>query len=487
MPLFLIVFLMLACAPVQWPEPYFGASPVLCVVTTVLVMLAPVIRSLYYGCCAAGLLRQPNRYNEAGITAYRGRARQTACIVAAFVVAMVFGGWGWCVQHTLVGGDDATLLPGAELVLLTPFFAAWVGSWACFFVYERRLSEVLGRSQLRFGRYCLEQFRQQWALATLPVAIILIEQSVMRSLPRDVDHLYVRIGSVATVLILLLTAPWSLRWLLGLRPLPEGALRDRLEKTARRMRFRFSDFLVWDTRGLSANAMIAGVLPRPRYVLFTDQLLADLGPDEVEAVLGHEIGHVRAGHLGLYTAFLGLSLVALAGAGNWLQSLLGGSRIGEAIAQLGEWQTLPSVALFGVYVLFAFGFLSRRCEREADLYGCRAVSCGCPDCNGHVEQPASLAIAGTVICPTGVATFINALERVAVANGICRDKPGWIATWRHGSIARRVDFLERVRNDPGMDRRYRRRLNWLKLGLLATLIVFVAVLGHAGFLTQLWS
>ena len=31
-------------------------------------------------------------------------------------------------------------------------------------------------------------------------------------------------------------------------------------------------------------------------------------------------------------------------------------------------------------------------------------------------------------------TFISALEKVAIINGIPRDKPGWLWSWQHGTI-----------------------------------------------------
>src|SRR5947208_8027930 len=85
-----------------------------------------------------------------------------------------------------------------------------------------------------------------------------------------------------------------------------------MDARARPLRFRGSDLLLWDTHGGVANAMVAGPLPWVRYVFLSDRLLEGLTPDEVEAVFGHEVGHVRHGHLLYYMAFLFLSLTLLA-------------------------------------------------------------------------------------------------------------------------------------------------------------------------------
>src|SRR5205085_805873 len=110
----------------------------------------------------------------------------------------------------------------------------------------------------------------------------------------------------------------------------------------------------------------------------------------IEAVLGHEIGHVRHFHLLLYISFLGLSLLMLVGLASALEHIAGEGSWFEALFQkLGDWQAIPLLVITAGYIFVAFGFLSRRCEREADLFGCKAVSCGRPDCCGHNASPAT--------------------------------------------------------------------------------------------------
>ena len=150
------------------------------------------------------------------------------------------------------------------------------------------------------------------------------------------------------------------------RPLPPGPIRDRLEATARRLRFRYSDILLWDTRNGIANAMVAGPIPWVRYVFLSDRLLADLTPEEVEAVFGHEVGHVRHRHFLFYAAFMGLSVAALVGA--WMVTFHWFFPESETAAVFDgwrNWETVPQMLVIGAYVFVVFGFLSRRCERQA--------------------------------------------------------------------------------------------------------------------------
>src|SRR5207244_11593143 len=90
-----------------------------------------------------------------------------------------------------------------------------------------------------------------------------------------------------------------------------GRRLDRVLVAARRLGFRCSNILLWNTRSGMGNAMVVGLLPWPRYVVFTDRLLADFTPEEVEAVFGHEVGHVKHQHMLFYLSFLTLSMAVL--------------------------------------------------------------------------------------------------------------------------------------------------------------------------------
>jgi STE24 endopeptidase len=157
-----------------------------------------------------------------------------------------------------------------------------------------------------------------------------------------------------------------------------------------------------------------------------------------------------------------------------------------SLERLDDWQALVALIVVAAYVVLAFGFLSRRCEREADLFGCRAVSCGRADCQGHDAEADLESRSLALPCSTGIDHFIAALERVAVANGVSRSKPGWLSSWQHATIEARVAFLERVRADPGLDRRYRWRLSWVKWALLAAMAAAVGGFIAMGDLPAPW-
>src|SRR5205823_11105305 len=111
---------------------------------------------------------------------------------------------------------------------------------------------------------------------------------------------------------------------------------------------------------------------------------------------------------------------------------------------------------------------SRRCERQADVFGCRAVSCPDPNCLVH-DDSTEPAGRGRGLCPTGIRTFIRALEKVALVNGISRDRPGFLQSWQHSTIGRRVAFLLAILADPSLEPRFQRRVAVAKWSLLLIL------------------
>jgi len=290
----------------------------------------------------------------------------------------------------------------------------------------------------------------------------------------------------------LVLAPAFVRLSWPTHSLQPGLLRDRLERVAARFRFRCTDILVWDTDGGVVNAGVTGATPWFRYVLLTDALIEGLNDHEVAAVFGHEIGHSWHRHL----AFFGLFFVGSVGVVTLVGASVGESNL-QAILPLDlapAWLTvaqggtvlLAALAYFGV----VFGHLSRRFERQADVFGARAVSCDQANCPPHPDpyahqSPAALAKLdkSTPICPVGLRTFINALRAVAALNGIDPSA----RSWRHGSIARRVAFLEKLENHPEVERRFQSGVNRLRVALAVLLTLALILAFETGAIEQLSS
>ena len=162
-------------------------------------------------------------------------------------------------------------------------------------------------------------------------------------------------------------------------PLADEHLRARVQALMRRCGFSAQGLFVMDgsRRSAHANAYFTG-LGRAKRVVFYDTLLARLSPDEVEAVLAHELGHFRHRHVHkrVLTLF-GFSFAALAllgalsshsafYAGLGVQPNMGAPN--DALALLLFMLALPP---FGFFVTPLLSRSSRRHEFEADAYACR--------------------------------------------------------------------------------------------------------------------
>ncbi len=517
MPFLLLIFLTLFCLQNRWPDPIWQGvvSPDDSVLASILLTWSVVVFQVGWAWWLARRTRRsletdPASREQALHFYERGRWRHLLGLFIGYVVVFCLLGWGGVLNQVWVWPRTEKMLPGAELLLLSPFLTALVLSWACFYDADRaaylvthkqgfldplaralldqelpvRVSAAVEGPPILGGRwsYVLFKLRNNLVLVFVPLTLLLLQKELFRFFP----DLISKWEAVLTVLgfaggmAVLAFMPWIVRLVLGLAPLPDGPLRRKLLAAARRMRFRCSDILLWNTHGSMANAMVLGLLPWPRYVVFTERLLEEFTPEEVLAVFGHEVGHVKHHHMIYYLLFLSVSMGVL--------TLL--------LPPVPEWagwvgshhylRDLPMLSLLLAYIFVVFGFLSRRCECQADIYGCRAVSCGRLDCQDHTsaeESPGDNGQPGrpTLTCPTGIGIFIRALEKVAILNGISRDRPGFLQSWQHSTIARRVAFLQRMQSDPTIERRFQRRVLLVKCGLFLVLgVVLVFLMGTRG-------
>jgi STE24 endopeptidase len=180
------------------------------------------------------------------------------------------------------------------------------------------------------------------------------------------------ISSVALVTIQFVAPAWIMPLFSRFTPLAAGGLRDAILEYARAVGFPLADVYVVDgsRRSTKANAFFTGFGRHRRIALF-DTLLSTLDPAAVVAVVAHEVGHWKRGHVprGIALGILHLGAMFLL-----LRFFLGQPTLFEAF---GITQPSPAagLVLFGLVlspvelllsvVLHAW---SRRNEREADRF-----------------------------------------------------------------------------------------------------------------------
>jgi STE24 endopeptidase len=174
-------------------------------------------------------------------------------------------------------------------------------------------------------------------------------------------------------LIMMVVGPaWILPLFNKLTPLPDGPLRNGLLELGERAGFRAKDIQVMDgsKRSRHSNAFFTG-FGRFRKIVLFDTLIEQLEPSELEAVLAHEIGHYKKGHvpkiLAWTTASLLLSFYAIAALAkqDWFYRGFG-FEPGDIVPAFLLFGLLSGAVTFWISPL-AHAF-SRRYEYEADAY-----------------------------------------------------------------------------------------------------------------------
>ncbi|MCD8283504.1 MAG: M48 family metallopeptidase [Opitutae bacterium] len=198
--------------------------------------------------------------------------------------------------------------------------------------------------------------------------------------------IFAQIAFFAFQLLLLIVYPILILPLFNkLSPLPDGELKARLEALARRSGFVAKKIEVIDgsKRSGHSNAYFTGFGKWRRIVLF-DTLVEQLSPEEIEAVLAHEIGHSRRGHVTkrLIFAFVA-GLVAL-----WIVNFLiscpkffeaFGFEYRENIMVVPALLLLSQIAGFVLFWVSPISnFFSRKHEYEADAFAKEALGTGAP-------------------------------------------------------------------------------------------------------------
>ena len=426
---------------------------------------------------------------------YRVGSRLVSAAILGAYAWMILGlSWSEIVR-TVWGFRSAILVD--EVLILAPFLALQLVAWWGLAPGDRAVrivSHPMGYRPVSIVWSIVTRARQSLGMVLPAVFLFALGQDVARVVwparVADSDFQLAMMAVLGGSVLILSPAFVRLSW--PTHSLASGPLRDRLERVAARFGFRCTDILVWDTDGAVVNAGVTGATAWYRYVLLTDALIEGLNDHEIAAVFGHEVGHARHRHL----AFFGLFFVGSVGVVTLLGASIGESTL-RAVLPLNLSPSWLAAAQGGavlaaalVYFGIVFGHLSRRFERQADVFGARAVSCDQPSCPPHPDpyahqSPAALARLdrSAPLCPVGLRTFINALRAVAALNGI---DPA-ARSWRHGSIARRVAFLEKLENHPEAERRFQSGVNRLRVAL-AVLLVFALILAfETGAIEQLGS
>jgi len=204
-------------------------------------------------------------------------------------------------------------------------------------------------------------------------------------------------------------------------PLEDEELKGRLVRLSERAGTRVRGVYKWNLseKSKKANAALTG-LGNTRRIILADTLLDHYSPDEIEAVLAHELGHHVHRHILKSIAVqAGVTLV-----GFWAANLALGYTIERwAIFDgLSDFANLPLLLLVATVLAFlllpALNAYSRYNERQADRYAFRSIA--------NIEP------------------FISSMNKLAEQNLAERAPSKWVEWFFHShpAIASRVAAAE---------------------------------------------
>ncbi len=307
-----------------------------------------------------------------------------AVVDAAALLLLTIGGG----LATLVGWTEAW--PGGLLVRDLALFAlliAILGAVSLPFTWWHtfRIEERFGFNRLTMSLW-LSDLAKALAVGVVlgaPLAALLLW--IMRSAGAG-WWLWAWAAWMAFQLLVLVLYPTLIAPLFNrFTPMESTPVRDRVEALLARCGFRSAGLFVMDgsRRSGHGNAYFTG-LGRAKRIVFFDTLLLRLAPEEVEAVLAHELGHFKLRHVGkriAWSAALSLGFLALLA---WLAQapwFYAGLGVPPALLPVALARPGVALALF-LLVLPPFTFLlepaiaaySRRHEFEADAFATRHAS-----------------------------------------------------------------------------------------------------------------
>ena len=183
------------------------------------------------------------------------------------------------------------------------------------------------------------------------------------------------------LLILFVYPTWIAPLFNTFTPLEDAALKERIEALLSRCGFSSSGLFVMDgsKRSAHGNAYFTG-FGRTKRIVFFDTLLGKLQPEEVEAVLAHELGHFHHRHIVKRIVLIfGTTLILLFALGQLMQTdwfytglgVSGDDAHNMAMALILFFLTVP---VFTFLTTPLASLLSRRHEFEADRYAASHAS-----------------------------------------------------------------------------------------------------------------
>jgi len=288
-----------------------------------------------------------------------------------FTLLFITQGWFGALDAWLAGFEFSPLIKS-----LAFFAIVFVGSdilslpfdYFSTFVIE----EKYGFNKTTRGTFFSDKLKGYLLSLVVGGSLLLIFLWLIHRMGKDFWWQFWLIASVFMVAVNLFYTAWILPLFNKLTPLEDGELKQKIVQYAHSVGFPLENILVMDgsKRSAKANAFFSGFGKRKKVVLY-DTLLEQHPPDELVAVLAHEVGHYKKKHI-LWSMVISVLQVGL------MLFLLAQVIFSENMSLvLGGNSWSPELNIIGFTMLFSpismvlgigMNWLSRRNEFEADAF-----------------------------------------------------------------------------------------------------------------------
>jgi Zn-dependent protease with chaperone function len=351
------------------------------------------------------------------------------------------------------------MIPTLEALLFLGLFVFYLALiWACAYGPYRRLY----RSDISKRSYVFSNITFSVPIL-IPWLILSGFADLIRALPFEWPARFLNTteGEVTYFLIFLLVVavvgPAMIQKFWQCKPLEPGEHRTRIESLCRKAGLAYADILYWPIfGGKMITAGVMGLIKRFRYILVTPSLLRLLEPAEIEAVIAHEIGHVKRKHLVFYLVFfVGYMLLSYVAFDMILFGIIYAEPVYWFIQKTGFNQntvlsaifSLVIIIVFLIYFRFIFGFFMRNFERQADAYVFSLFDSAKP--------------------------LISTLQKIVTTSGQSADRPNW----HHFSIKERIDYLIKCETDREWISKHHRKVK-KGIGIFLAGMLLIGVIGY---------
>jgi Zn-dependent protease with chaperone function len=375
------------------------------------------------------------------------------------VLVFAFDIYGLNLPSFLIDFPLFAAIPTLEALLFLCLFVFYLTLvWACAYGPYKKLY----RSDISKKSYVFSNITFSIPVL-LPWVILSGLADLIKALPFEWPARFLETteGEVVYFLIFLfaiaVVGPAMIQKFWRCKPLEFGEQRRRIEHLCQKAGISYADILYWPIfGGKMITAGVMGLINKFRYILVTPSLLRLLEPEEIDAVIAHEIGHVKRKHLVFYLLFfVGYMLLSYVTFDIILFGILYADPIYWLIDKTGFSQTtifstlfsLVIIIVFLIYFRFVFGFYMRNFERQADIYVYTLFDSAKP--------------------------LIATLNKIVTTSGQSADRPNW----HHFSIRQRIDYLQKCEIDGRWIQRHNRKVK-KSIGIYLIAMLLIGVIGY---------